>query len=245
MSIAALCPSCAAPLSEVAVLALAPVCSHCGVVITATGGTLGMTAAYGVSDASLTRNRVEADLKVLRDHLQKYRGMIESCKHQLDAPIDKYARLPTQPELLWVHPVDSILKAFGRAIAYMTGSYLAVGFGLLIPYMFVEELAEAATVRRVTSALNAIVLTSAAVAFVVPFVMRLYLADENGQRPSENAQRLAEYEKAYATEMKAAEIRKAKEDYELRNRIRELEGLSVTIRAKEAEVNRVLSTLHV
>ena len=93
-------PSCAASLSETSVLALAPVCSHCGSVITAIGGTLGLTSAYGVGDPTITRRRVEADLAVFREDQVKYRGMLEACKEQLTWSVERYARLPLPPELL-------------------------------------------------------------------------------------------------------------------------------------------------
>lgn len=97
MPVAANCPSCAAPLSETSVLALAPICSHCGVVITSVGGTLGLTGAYGVNDPTITRRRVEADLAVLRDYQEKYRGMKEACIQQLGWGLERYAELPAPP----------------------------------------------------------------------------------------------------------------------------------------------------
>ncbi len=78
MPTAATCPSCAAPLSETSVLALAPICNHCGVVIARIGGTLGLTGVYGVGDPTITRRRVEADLAVFREYRMKYFGMLEA-----------------------------------------------------------------------------------------------------------------------------------------------------------------------
>lgn len=102
MPVAVLCPSCAAPLSETSVLALAPVCTHCGVVITSIGGTLGLTSAYGVGDPTITRRRVEADLAVFREYRMKYEGMLEACIQQLEWGAERYAKLPQSPELLEV-----------------------------------------------------------------------------------------------------------------------------------------------
>src|SRR5262245_12973867 len=100
MPTVAQCPSCGASLSEVAVLALAPVCSRCGAVITTVGGTLGLTSAFGVGRSTITKARVEADLKVLQDYLANYRGMMEACRQQLQWGADRYARVPPPPDLL-------------------------------------------------------------------------------------------------------------------------------------------------
>src|ERR1035437_7251884 len=109
MPVAARCPSCGASLSETSVLALAPVCSHCGVVLTTIGGTLGLTSAYGVGDPTITRRRVEADLAVFHEYRLKYEGMLEACTQQLAWGMDRYAKLPPAPEFLELKVFDTDL----------------------------------------------------------------------------------------------------------------------------------------
>ena len=123
-AIVAKCPSCGASLSETSVLALAPVCEHCGSVITKSGGTLGLTSAYGVNDPTITRKRVEADLAVFTDYRTKYVGMLEACKEQLNWGVERYAKLPNLPDLLPVVAVPSIWRGIttmlpGGIIIYM------------------------------------------------------------------------------------------------------------------------------
>jgi hypothetical protein len=77
-------------------------------VITQTGGTLGLTSAYGVNDPTITRKRVEADLAVFSDYKSRYVGMLEACKEQLSWDVEQYAKLPTEPELLPVKTVPFI-----------------------------------------------------------------------------------------------------------------------------------------
>src|ERR1035438_10872370 len=124
MPTVATCPSCGASLSETSVLALAPVCGNCGSVITQSGGTLGLTSAYGVNDPTITRKRVEADLAVFSDYRTKYIGMREVCKDQLTWAVERYARLPNPPELQPVVAVPSIWRGImsllpGAIIIYM------------------------------------------------------------------------------------------------------------------------------
>ena len=115
--IAAQCPNCGGPLSETSVLAIAPVCQRCGTVITKIGGTLGLTSAYGINDPTITRKRVEADLAVFSDYINKYVGMMEACKQQLEWGVERYANHPSLPELLAVQPVPPFSEGLQRDCA--------------------------------------------------------------------------------------------------------------------------------
>ena len=125
MPIAAKCPSCGSPLSETSVLALAPVCTYCGAVITEIGGTLGLTSAYGVNDPTITHKRVEADLAVFRDYQKKYMGMLEACKQQLNWGVERYAHLPNPPELLALQEVPPFGKGLWTGL--WTGFFWFLG----------------------------------------------------------------------------------------------------------------------
>ncbi len=249
MPVAATCPSCGAGLSETSVLALAPICSHCGVVITSVGGTLGLTGAYGVSDPTITRKRVEADLAVFREYQMKYRGMLAACKQQLDWGVERYAQLPRSPELLKLEEVPSLWEG--------------VQLGLLISPVtwFVVFCAD----------LFIIGATSGGIAHIFPFLRKLSYIDgllfevkwtavlalvgsvwlgtrdhfkaktANGSRPRENARRQAAYQEDVAAALKAAEPIKAAQDHRLRCQIRELESLAKTVAEKEADVRRILA----
>ena len=130
MPVIANCPSCGGPLSETSVLALSPVCNHCGGVIINIGGTMGLVGVYGVNDQSITRRRVEADLSVLRETLVKYKGMKEACKEQLNWDVARYAKLPQPPELLSLVDVPDFWKGLLRGIGY-DALWIVASYGVL------------------------------------------------------------------------------------------------------------------
>jgi hypothetical protein len=255
MPIAAQCPSCGASLSETSVIALAPVCEHCGSVITKTGGTLGLTSAYGVNDPTITRKRVEADLAVFCDYRNKYVGMLEACKEQLNWGVERYAKLPNEPELLPLKPVPSVLYILGwdggdlragitaiflcEVVALFLSSLIAPpwgpqGNGFHILFWLVSALC--LLVFVITSPFYLVTLITGLVTY---FTARV----ANGRRPLENARRQKAYEAACAAALKAAEPIKAAEDHRLGCQIRELEGLITTVTEKAEDVRRILGTL--
>lgn len=127
--IAAKCPSCGGSLSEASILALAPVCGHCGTVITKVGGTFRLTGAYGVNDPTITRKRVEPDLAVLCEYRDNYVGMVEACKQQLNWSVERYAKLPNKPELLSLQPVPPFSEGLGRGLRLaFCGAFRAAAF---------------------------------------------------------------------------------------------------------------------
>ncbi|MGA2324565.1 MAG: hypothetical protein ABSG22_12055 [Sedimentisphaerales bacterium] len=255
MPIVAKCPSCGASLSETSVLALAPVCGHCGTVITKSGGTLGLTSAYGVNDPTITRKRVEADLAVFCDYRNKYVGTLEAYKEQLNWSVERYVKLPNEPELLPLKPVPSVLYILGwdggdlragitafflfEVVALFLSSLIAPpwgpqGNGFHILFWLVSALC-----------LLAVVITSPfyLVTLIIGLVPALTARIANGKRPQENARRQKAYEAAYAVALKAAEPVKAAQDHRLRSRICELEGLITTMTEKAEDVRRILATL--
>ena len=251
MPVAALCPSCAAPLSEASVLALAPICGHCGVVITSIGGTLGLTGAYGVNDSTLSRRRVEADLAVFREYQMKYAGMKEACLQQLSWGVERYATLPQRPDLLALKPVPAFWPGFlaglGGAIIWLFGAGLAGGVAMVIAAVVAEiggdQNKEGLFINLFALIVGLIVFGgSIGLALSGPFVyFRAQAA--NGSMPQENARRQRAYDEAVVHALKAAEPRKAAEDHRLRSQVRELESLAKTVAAKEVEVRRLLAAL--
>jgi transcription initiation factor TFIIIB Brf1 subunit/transcription initiation factor TFIIB len=234
MPIAAKCPSCGASLSETSVLALAPVCAHCGTVITEVGGTLGLTNAYGVNDPTITRKRVEADLAVFCDYRNKYVGMLEACKEQLNWGVERYAKLPQQPELLPLKRVKSTAYSFLKScvvgfcsndegytwdpagILFLPVNAILWSF-IWVPIMFLKGFYD--------------------------LVMFVITKIENGSSPFENARRQKAYGSACAVALKAAESVKAAQDHRLRTQICELEGLITTMTEKAEDVRKILKTL--
>lgn len=259
MPIAAHCPSCGAPLSETSVVAVAPVCSHCGAVITVIDGTLGLTSAYGVSDSSITRSRIDADLLVLREYLTRYRGMQEACRQKLGWGVERYATLPPSPDLLQVEPVPTIWSQVatglqsGCAILPGTGCALFIVLAICAPIIKNTfgpiKLTKPFGVRGWplfdelfwVFCISAILTWAARIATGLWARSRVKAA--NGHRPLENARRQEAYEQAKATALIAAERMKAAEDHRLRYQIRELEGLTKTVSEKEADVVRILRGL--
>ena len=256
MPVAAKCPSCSAPLSETSVLALAPVCSHCGVVITSIGGTLGLTSAYGLGDPTITRRRVEADLSVFREYQMKYRGMLEACKQQLDWGVERYAHLPQPPEFLKLEDVPSFWKGsligLGTAVAWFVGSFIAcmavglvyfIGFGI---YEMINNLPMGSPDpwEKPLNFIFGLVISGGTLVCVLSGAFNHFrVRIANGDKPRENARRQEAHEAAVAAALRAAEPLKAAEDHRLRSQIRELEGLAKTVTGKEADVRRILATL--
>lgn len=251
---AALCPNCGGPLSETSVVALAPVCEHCKAVITETGGTLGLTSVYGVNDPTITERRVEADLAVFCDYRNKYAGMLEACKEQLTWGVERYAKLPPQPELLELKPVPSLLCILGwepesEFRPGCTAFFLLAVISALISSLIYDSL-DSRFWRVMFDSVRA--LSRLAVILSSPFYLGTLLVGlvsfamataANGKRPLENARRQKAYESARAAALKAAEPVKAAQDHRLRVQICELEGLIKTVTAKADEVRGILRTL--
>ena len=253
MPIAAQCPNCGAPLSETSVLALAPVCENCHTVITKIGGTLGLTSAYGISDPTITRKRVEADLAVFCDYRNKYVGMLEACKEQLNWGVERYAKLPSRPELLPVVEVPPLWPLLWRIFVWTIGAWFCWGIVVLVLYLPLLLLccviscvitgSEGAGKEQA----GAIVGFGLCVALLAPSVVNLtpYFKARaaNGKRPAENVRRQRAYEAARTEALEAAEPIKAAQDHRLRCQIRELEGLITTVTEKAEDVRRLLRTL--
>lgn len=244
MPVTASCPACGSPLSETSVLALAPVCNHCGSVITNVGGTLGLTGVYGVGDKTITRRRVEADLRILQEYEMKYSGMKVACIQQLDWGVERYANLPQPPALLTLQPVPELL-----------GEHAALTFLVLLPFGLVLFGVPGLVVAWIVSLFSEY---WGLIAYVLVFVMCLVICalmigervfphfravKANGERPRENARRTQTYQEACAAAMKAAEPIKAAQDYRLRIQIRELESQAKMIMEKEKDVRCLLATL--
>lgn len=254
MPVAARCPSCAAPLSETSVLALAPICTHCGVVITSIGGTLGLTSAYGVADPTITRRRVEADLAVFHEYRLKYEGMQEACIQQLEWSVERYADLPKAPEFLelqkalpvWLGLIWAPVSFVGGLVAGTVLKWIHGAFDLFRG-IYVEIFEHRGGRYRGEWPSDSFILLLAwgaliACVLAIP-ISHFRVSAVNGNRPKENARRQKAYEEATVAALKAAERSKAAEDHRLRLQIRELEGLAKTVAAKEAEVRRILATL--
>lgn len=260
MRISATCPSCGGHLSEASVLALAPMCDHCGAVITSVGGTLGLTSAYGVSDQTITRRRVEADLEVLQEYQSKYRGMLEDCKQHLAWPVERYAKLPPPPELLKLKEfpplehfllyaiplspfVGMVLDVLASLILYGIGVPLGEGSFFTHILVFYDRSFQGDRGKGIYFLFYYLRLVTTAGFFIcVGFCIRRVKA-ANGKRPEENVRRLKAYEEAKAVALRDAEAAKATEDYRLRYQIRELEGRIRTIGERESEVSRILASL--
>lgn len=225
MPIAAVCPNCGAPISDTAIIALAPVCTHCRSVITNVGGSLGLTGVYGVNDTMLTRARVEADLRVFRDHLAKYNGMREHCLQKLQWSAEPYAKLPPPPTLLTLEELPSLTALIGAGI---------MGSVICFPVWFVSNLAipilslpvalffEHSTLAKFLNSLVGFLWTWNAfwsgvvlvwLGCLVPYFVAIA---RNGTRPMENTRRQRKYENDRSAALKAAEPLKAAEDHRLR-----------------------------
>jgi hypothetical protein len=249
MPIAAQCPNCGGPLSETSVLALAPVCERCGTVITKIGGTLGLTSAYGINDPTITRKRVEADLAVFCDYRNKYVGMLEACKEQLNWGVERYAKFPNPPELLPVVEVPPLGPLLWWSFVWGVGTWFCVGIVCVVlyfPLMLIGAVIMGSDQAGKDLA-GAIAGIGPLIALIVPSAVILSPHFKawaaNGKRPVENARRQKAYEEARASALKAAEPVKAAQDHRLRCQIREVEGLITTVTEKAEDVRRLLRTL--
>ncbi len=245
MPVSASCPSCGAALSEASVLALAPICSHCGVVITSIGGTLGLTSAYGVRDPTITRSRVEADLAVFREYQMKYRGMLEACKQQLDWGVERYAQLPRPPELLKLEEVPPLFDGSQWLLTPIRFPFYfgATWIAFLLFFGFTRLFKSDRNIMFKEGTIKTIAVISLATTLWVTVKDHFKAKAANGSRPRENARRQKLHEESKAAALKAAEPLKAAEDNRLRCQIRELEGLAKTVAEKEADVRRILAKL--
>lgn len=254
---AAKCPSCGAPLSETSVIALAPVCEHCHSVITKTGGTLGLTSAYGVNDPNITRSRVEADLAVFEHYRNNYFGMLEANKEQLNWGVERYANLPHTPQLMPLVEVppfwSNLLGGLGIGVivtlSIAFGGFIMLAIVGLIGQIFLCVFARYCPGDDAPWQLFLMNLWtySIFVAWVVPLAIRLFpyykAKRANGDRPMENARRQEAYEAACAAAIRAAEPTKAAQDHRLRCQIRELDGLIETVTERAEKLRGILRNL--
>ncbi|MCX6924484.1 MAG: hypothetical protein NT154_14900 [Verrucomicrobia bacterium] len=235
-------------------MALAPICAHCGVVITNVGGTLGLTSAYGVGDPTITRSRVEADLAVFREYRLKYEGMLEACTQQLEWGVERYAKLPNPPELLELEKVPSFWKGLGIGLLMIPVWFFLLMIIAIVLYIiglvgnviyeiFINHTGYLFTERHWDLILNVLGFGGVIVCVLTGPFFHFMAKAANGKKPLENARRQKAYEEAKAAALKAAERSKAAEDHRLRLQIRELEGFAKTAAAKEAEVRQILVTL--
>lgn len=243
MPAAAICPSCGDALSQASVLAVAPVCRSCGSVLIGVGGSLGLTAAYGLNDSTLTRRRIEADLAIFTEYKGKYAGMTEVCRQQLAWSVERYATIPPQPVMLRVRAVPPFWSSLIRGIAFaagwvmvcvVAGGALSAVSSLYLPLGF-------------TRALMVVLFLGALAIFLVLFlsgpISYFGIRRLNGSAPAENARRLKAHERAVQSAMNSGLLRKQTEDHRLRQQIIELEGLMETVTRKEAEVRQLLRTI--
>jgi hypothetical protein len=247
------CQACGAAFSEAAVLAMAPVCNHCGAVTTGTGGTLGLTGAYGVGDPTITRARNEADLRVMTDFQEKYRGMIEASRDQLTWGVEKYAKFSAEPELLQLEPVPSALEILGwdqkgdfrLAVTFLFivaivifWLWVLIGFNLMHNNHLILGL-PIYLVGWVGGLASILLLPFYLVSLLIGLVSFVKAKVSNGSRPHENVRRQKVYEQACAEALKAAEPTKAAQDYRLRLNIRDAEASLKTLTEKSEAIRRL------
>jgi hypothetical protein len=235
-------------------------------VITIIGGTLGLTSAYGLGDATLTRRRVEADLAVFCEYQMKYRGMLAACTEQLNWGVERYADLPPSPALLDLEDVPSFWKGLkglgiGLAVAPLWFAFMFI-VAMIVTFLSIiccgiYEMVKnlpIGTVAPWEKPLNSLLLlllwggiVLSVLSGVVSALSGPYnhfrVIKANGNKPSENARRKRAHEEAVAAALKVAERAKAAEDHRLRYQIREVEGFAKTVGEKEAAVRRILATL--
>lgn len=256
MPLVARCPSCARPLSEAAVLALAPVCSACASVLTQVGGSLGLTSAYGVNDANISRDRLQADLRIINEYVDKYKGMIDAGHEQLRWSVERYAELPQPPDLLAPVNAPSTMRALMfPLVAVFSALWLnsrdkhwgfflenlhfenihSVGGCLAWPFIWLAGL--------LVMFVAPIVLLPAAIFSLVVFLSWLAAAPRRAMVERVNSSRMEEHEKATAAALLAAEPRKRAQDYRLRLQIRDAEGLLRTLEDKRRELLNLQATL--
>ena len=230
-------------------MAMAPVCSSCGVVIVGLGGTFGLVGAYGVNDANFTKDRVEADLGVFREYQERYKGMKLAGLQQIDWSPERYVTLPTMPALLEVATVPSFAATASSAVKYalvwIVLSFIVGGWGLGFILYVVDSLFRLPFwLQKHYNFISALIwVCGGLVAFGVPFYRRLLLQIRNGSHPRENAKRLMEYEKARAAALRHGSALKAAEDHRIRQRVAELDALAATLSKKEESVRELLRKL--
>jgi hypothetical protein len=238
--------------------------------MTMVGGTLGLTSAFGVNDSTITRKRVEADLAVFCDCRDKYFGMREACKEQLNWGVERYAKLPHKPELLPVRPVPSVLSilgfdAFGAEMSdpnktsvissrrgCIAGIFLRVVVALLLSSLIAPPFGPMGSgffhlLFHLVSllCLLAVYITFPfyLVAVIVGVVAHFAATSANGARPMENARRQRAYEAACVAALDAAAPVKAAKDHCLRDQIRDLDGLIKTVSEKAEGIRGILKTV--
>lgn len=262
----ALCPNCAAPVSNTVVRANAPICAKCGVTITIIDGKLGFIRPYRILDPSITRECAENDLAVYRKHLMSYMGMQEDCKQKLKWHVERYAELPPplqELELLKLEGVASSWKWLGFSllwapVGFFFGFIVSMAFAILVVifrliHSMVTDLPFNSTNnwdQKVDFLARIIMLVCAAAPFAVCLLNVLRVTIANGAKPLENARRRESYinrqmvrKQDVAAALKAAEPIKLREDFRLNQQIRELEGHIRTVKMEEAEVLRFLKAI--
>jgi hypothetical protein len=210
-----------------------------------------------VGDRDITRDRVQADLAVLSDYQAKYRGMIEACHQQLQWDARKYASLPHPPELLRFEAIppfwSSLVTGLPPLVFAAVPLFLMVVWWIGVPVMkwrvgwgdewrITNTRDPSFAVPYFTVFLLIIVIAATIFWFLGP--SRFYkLRAAAGDAPLRNILRQQAYEKVVAAALDAGSLRKTAEDYHLRCRIRDLEGLSKTVAEKEAVVRQLLAKL--
>jgi hypothetical protein len=211
------------------------------------GGTLGFTGVYGVSDATITRRRVEADLAVFREYQERYRGMKEACLQQLDWGVERYAKLPQPPQFFTLQNVPPIVT--GESIFAVVSCLVGLAVLWLIYYPFHWFLTATRFPIPIpsTDAMQVILFLIAlgfGVFMMAPeFIAHNTASKANGDMPQENARRQKAYEDAVAAALRVADPLKAAQDHRLRCQIRELESLATALGEKEVKVRGLLATL--
>jgi hypothetical protein len=186
MTISAQCPNCSAPLSETSVCALAPVCDYCGTVVVKTGGSLGITGAYGVNDPSLTKKRIEADLKVLEEHRSNCLGMLLASKEQLNWNVERYAVFPPRPVLVrtvrpkfWFSYIHGLNGKIGKTLLFIILLSTVLFFALISIFATITP----ATITPATTSHSDLSPTLKSILnFVAPLGLAIFVATMSSRR---------------------------------------------------------------
>lgn len=238
MSVIPNCHNCGAPLSKTSLQAFVPSCDNCGTPIMGVGGTLGMTSAFEREDPALKKEILKKQLEVYFDHHRKYQGMIGVCKQQLDWQPERYAKLPSPPELLPLKTVPPFFTGLMWSIfAAIVWFVCALIVGVVVSMIFAvgsgiheaittssgsQEASEDHTVAQVYTIIFC---------YLGPLIclcsgpyLHFKVVRENGQAPQENEHRKEHHKQATMLALKEAEPIKNTEDHKLRRQIVELEG---------------------
>ena len=247
------CPACGSALTEAAVLALAPVCGYCKSVLINVGGTLGLTGAYGVSDPTITRKRLDADIRVVEEYMERYRDMIAASHEELAWGVDRYADLPPDPELLsvdttlpgktaLVFPILTgitylHLTTLHQQLTWIFGvverpTYLIDQYGIILGFLFGLFL----LLLSLVLAVSPFILVPAVFASGIAFVAYLLGGPRRARAQRENSSRLLKHRQAATAALSEAEPKKRAQDHRLRLRIREAEANLETLTSKVAEL---------